>query len=82
MMHSNNKYGHYENDRVRVQISDSEDGVFVTVDFRTLENGDTPDNLGYRLWAANDNDTVKVEVYEYYNQTNSVFTFPNHRLAD
>lgn len=82
MMHVNQKHGYFDNDRVCVQITDSKDGVFVTVDFKTLDNNNDYDTLGYRLWATDDTDGVKVEAYEYYNQVNDVTTFSSHRLAD
>lgn len=81
-MCDNNKYGYFDNDKVRVQITDSKDGVFITVDFKTLDNFDEYEHLGYRLWATNSTNGIKVETYEYYNQVSDETTFPSHRFAD
>ena len=81
-MHVNDKHGYFDNDRVCVQITDSKDGVFVTVDFKTLDDNNNSDTLGYRLWAFDNTTGVKVEAYEYYNQVKSVTTFSSHRLAN
>lgn len=76
------KHGFFDGDRVQVQVTDNDDGVFVTVDFHVINADGEMSTLAYRLWAQDANGDVEFEIYDYQNDERcDINTFPELTLA-